>query len=278
MMNYKIAIILGLSLAATAATAQSVLFVGNSFTYMPRPMAGGVAELNDTAPGGVPALFHILARAGGRSPEVTMETVGGKNLEFHYKQRLGLIDKAWDIVVLQDHSTGPLIEKDGGESHDSFRQYAQKLRDAFAAKNPGVRVYLYETWGRPDLVLKGRFPSVESMHDALHKAFPKAARDFSFAGWVPVGCAFAAAVREGIADNPATPDVVEGELGIWRKDNYHQSDIGAYLAALLFYGRIYGEDPGKLPPDNAAARHVKLSPKDSMRLQALAWEQLQANP
>jgi hypothetical protein len=278
MLIYKIAIIFGLSLAATAATAQSVLFIGNSFTFMPRPMIGEVTELNDTAPGGVPALFQVVARAGGKSPAVTMETVGGKNLEFHYTQRLGLIDKAWDIVVLQDHSTGPLIEKGETKACDAFRQYAQKLRDAFVAKTPKVKVYLYETWGRPDLAMKGRFTSMESMHDALHKAYSETSRDLSFAGWVPAGCAFAAAVRKGIADNPATPDVVEGDLRIWRKDNYHQSDIGAYLAALLFYGRIYGEDPRRLPSDNAAAKHIKLSSKDGMRLQTLAWEQLQANP
>jgi hypothetical protein len=256
--------------------AQNILFVGNSFTFVPRDVGiGTVTELNADKPGGVPALFQTLAVAGGKNPTVSMETVGGKTLQFHYETRKELIDKPWDIVVLQDYSTGPLLGENGDtKSFDSFRAHVPLLRDLFVAQNPQVKIWLYETWGRPDQVTKGRFATVEDMQAGLHKSYSEAARDFDLQGWVPVGDSFLAAVHQGLADNPATPEV-EGPLHIWGKDNYHQSSIGAYLSALNFYGRIYNADPRELPSDNAVAQHLQLSPEDSQKLQAIAWEQLQ---
>jgi hypothetical protein len=261
---------------AAGLQAQSVLFVGNSFTFVPRNVGVGEAvELNKDPAGGVPALFQALAAAGGKSPSVTMETVGGKTLQFHYENKRELIEKPWDIVVLQDYSTGPLPAADGGTaSHDSFRAHVEKLKALFVAQNPSVKIWLYETWARPDLVTKGRFASIEEMQAGLRRAYSEAARDFSVQGWVPVGDTFLAAVKQGLADNPATPES-EGPLSIWGQDNYHQSALGAYLSALLFYGRIYDADPRTLPEDNAVARRLKLSAEDSKKLQALAWEQLQ---
>lgn len=261
---------------SSALQAQSVLFVGNSFTFVPRDVGvGDATELNPDKPGGVPALFQSLAVAGGKKPSVTMETVGGKTLQFHYETKRELIDKPWDIVILQDYSTGPLPDKDGGtKSLDSFRAHVPKLKELFTAQNPQVKIWLYETWARPDLVTKGRFASIEEMQVGLRSAYSTAAKDNSLHGWVPVGDTFLAAVHQGLADNPATP-AVEGPLHIWGKDNYHQSAVGAYLSALLFYGRIYDADPRALPSDNAAAAHLRLSTEDSKKLQALAWEQLQ---
>lgn len=273
---------LGLLLAiacasAVALHAQSVLFVGNSFTFVPRDIGVGRAvELNNEPAGGVPALFQALAAAAGQNPEVTMETVGGKTLQFHYETKRDLIDKSWDIVILQDYSTGPLLAADGGTaSRDSFQAHVPRLKSLFSARNPAVKIWLYETWARPDLVLKGRFATIEEMQAGLRSAYSDAARDNALQGWVPVGDAFLAAVKQGLADNPATPEA-EGPLLIWGSDNYHQSALGAYLSAVLFYGRLYDADPRTLPADNPAASKISLSPADAAKLHALAWEQLQA--
>jgi hypothetical protein len=271
----RLVLLLG-CLVSTSLHAQNILFVGNSFTFVPRDVGiGSVTELNKDKPGGVPALFQTLAVAGGKNPTVTMETVGGKTLQFHYETRRELIDRSWDIVVLQDYSTGPLLAADAStKSYDSFRAHVPRLKELFVAKNPAVKIWLYETWARPDLVMKGRFASIDEMQTALRTAYSDAAKDNALQGWVPVGDTFLAAVKQGLADNPATPES-EGPLHIWGKDNYHQSALGAYVSALLFYGRIYDADPRDLPADNAAAKHLKLSPEDSKKLQTIAWEQLQ---
>ncbi|HEY9249848.1 MAG TPA: hypothetical protein VIO38_11975, partial [Rariglobus sp.] len=216
--------------------AQSVLFVGNSFTFTPRNVGvGTVTELNPgSPPGGVPALFQALAEAAGKKPSVSMETVAGKALSFHYEQRRELIDRPWDIVVMHDVSFGPLVERGDSRLFDSFRVHVGKLKDLFVAQNPGVKIWLYETWARPDFVKSGRFASMESMQAGLQKAYRDAANDFSLQGWVPVGDTFLAAVHKKISDNPATPES-EGPLNVWGKDDHHQSPLGSYLAALLFY-------------------------------------------
>jgi len=261
----------------TGLHAQSVLFVGNSFTYTPRSVGvGTVSELNKgSAPGGVPALFQVFAEAGGKKPTVSMETVGGKALSFHYENKRALIDKPWDIVILHDLSYGPLVEKGDSTLKESFRTHVQKLKELFVAQNPAVKIWLYETWARPDFVKSHRAASMESMQAELQKSYRDAANDFSLQGWVPVGDAFMAAVKKGISDNPATPEV-EGPLNVWGTDNHHQSVLGSYLAALLFYGTIYHEDPRSLPADNVAAGHLKISVEDSKKLQTIAWEQLES--
>lgn len=263
-------------LATTSLGAQQIVFVGNSFTFYPGPGGiGRVTDLNKGRGGGVPEMFDVLARAGGRSPEVHMEAVGGKNLRFHYLEKDFLLDRHWDVVVLQDYSTGPLIEGGDDRNYEAFRLYLLRFRTLFTAKNPDVKIWLYETWGRPDLVMKGRFDSVAAMQAGLTKNYSEAARDFGFAGHVPVGGAFLAAVRAGLADDPSTSEV-EGPLSLWGPDHYHQNQVGAYLAALVFYGAIYDADPRSLPADNVAAKAGGLTVEQSRSLQALAWEQLQA--
>ena len=261
---------------AAGLQAQSVLFVGNSFTHGPRGVGVGIAvELNKEPAGGVPALFQALAAAGGKNPSVTMETADGATLQIHYETKRELIDKPWDIVVLQDQSSGPLHDADGSTvSLDSFRNHVTKLKALFVAKNPEVKLWLYETWALPELVIEGSFATMEEMQAGLRSAYSTAAKENALQGWVPVGTTFVAATKQGLADNPATP-VVEGPLHIWGWDNWHQNVIGAYLSALLFYGRIYDADPRDIPADNAAAAHIKLSAEDAQKLHILAFEQLQ---
>lgn len=264
---------------AGALSAQNILFVGNSFTFVPGDIGvGKFTELNvGNKGGGVPQTFQVLASAQGKNPTVTMETVGGKTLQFHYEERRELIEHAWDIVILQDYSTGPLIDGADHKSYDSFLAHVTKLKALFVAKNPNVKIWVYETWARPDLVTKGRFTSIEEMQTGLRDAYRLAAKDNALEGCVPVGEAFLSAVKQGLADNPAT-DVVEGPLKIWGKDNYHQSGVGAYLSALMFYGAIYDADPTEIPSDNAAAIHLKISASESKILQSLAKEQLAKTP
>ena len=76
-----------------------VLFIGNSYT-----------SVND-----LPAMVTALAEAaGGRKIEVDRHLVGGCTLEKHVKDQKA-IDKIrgtkWDVVVLQEHSLRPIIDR-----------------------------------------------------------------------------------------------------------------------------------------------------------------------
>lgn len=83
-------------LQCAAASASSILFVGNSFTY--GEAAGGpnlvqpfgsstVTDLNGTNVGGVPALFKSFTLQAGLSYNVSLETVGGTGLDYQLQQQ-----------------------------------------------------------------------------------------------------------------------------------------------------------------------------------------------
>src|SRR5215831_15223065 len=90
-------------------TAPAILFIGNSFTFgAGSPVrfyrAQSVADLNGEGTGGVPALFKMFAAEAGRDFRVSLETVGGKNLDYHVANKAVIIGQAWDYVVAQGYS------------------------------------------------------------------------------------------------------------------------------------------------------------------------------
>ncbi len=144
-------------LSAGAAHATSILFVGNSFTY--GEPAGGppiveyyqpstVTDLNGLGIGGVPALFKQLTVEAGLSYTVSLETVPGVGLDYHYNNKLAeLTAKPYDDVILQGYST--LDPLHPGNPANQIK-YSGLLSQALAAVNPDVHVLLDATWTRAD--------------------------------------------------------------------------------------------------------------------------------
>ena len=90
------ACLLGIAALPGAACAETILFVGNSFTAgagseVEHFQPGTVTDLNREGVGGVPALFEAFARQSGLPYEVHLEVAGGMNLDFHYEQKAALI-------------------------------------------------------------------------------------------------------------------------------------------------------------------------------------------
>src|ERR1700712_4172760 len=100
-----------LALTATSAmAAESVLFIGNSFTYgalspVWKYRAASVTDLNGGGVGGVPALFKLFANEAKLDYDVSLETAPGKGLDFHLAEKMPLLDKSWDHVVMHGLST-----------------------------------------------------------------------------------------------------------------------------------------------------------------------------
>ena len=99
-----------IALAFTVAPAAAILFIGNSFTYgdlAPTVMnykPSTVTDLVGTGIGGVPALFEQMTTDRGLDYTVFLETQGGSGLDFHYNNRLALINKPWDVVSMHGQS------------------------------------------------------------------------------------------------------------------------------------------------------------------------------
>ncbi|HSI18348.1 MAG TPA: PEP-CTERM sorting domain-containing protein, partial [Sphingomonas sp.] len=233
-----------------AASAKTILFVGNSFTqgaHSPvrayRPDL--VTDLNGTGIGGVPALFKTFAEESGLDFTVSLETEGGKGLEFHYATRRQLIDHAWDVVVLQGLST--LDRKNPGDPTIHVEN-AALLAAMFKRANPAAEIDLVSTWSRADqtYLSTGHWHGrpITAMADDLAAASRLAlqrSRDIKQA--VPVGAAWNRAIAEKVADANPYDGTTFGQVDLWTYDQYHASIYGYYLEALVVFGQVTGVDP-----------------------------------
>ncbi|WP_374144932.1 DUF4886 domain-containing protein [Sphingomonas sp. 28-63-12] len=266
---------------AASAPARSILFVGNSFTYgalspVRRYRAETVTDLNQSGIGGVPALFKRFTDQAGLAYAVSLETASGMGLDYHYTQKRALIDKAWDVVILQDFST--LDRAKPGDS-GLHRRFAALLAKMIVARNPAVDIELSATWSRADLVYKPGSPwsgqPIDRMAADLRRAADQArAASRQIRGVIPIGEAWSRAIVAGLADPNPYDGIGFGQIDLWSYDQYHASAYGYYLEALLVFGRVTGLDPRSLGVGELAADDLGFAPGVTLALQRIAADQL----
>lgn len=271
------------AVSAQAAGPVKILFIGNSFTQGAHSAvrnwrAGSVTDLNQAGYGGVPALFKKFTEEVGLNYTVSLETQGGKTLGFHYDERRQLVDRPWDIVVLQELSV--LDGKRPGDATNYLRDVG-RFAALFRARNPAVKIELMSTWTRADQTYRptGHWygKPVTSMALDLRAAADRArAQTSGVAGVIPVGQAFNRAFSTGVADPNPYDGISFGQLDLWSYDQYHASIAGYYLEALVVFGRITGEKPTRLGPQEGAADELGLSDQQAAALQKVAEQTLSA--
>jgi hypothetical protein len=170
--------------------------------------------------------------------------------------------------------------------------------------NPNARIFLQETWARPDLInspgektldpvtalasyntnvpAPSYFSSLEEMTAEMASQMVKV-RDFAdddgsagIAAIIPTGQAFLRAVQNGVAtrDMYAPNALTDGLVDLWFNDGTHPSKWGSYLSALTVFGSVTGLDPASLGANEIAAADLGISPADALMLQRVASEQL----
>ena len=271
-----------LALSPLPAMASSILFVGNSFTYG-EPAGGApiveyyqpstVTDLNGTGIGGVPALFKGFTVEAGLSYQVSLETVPGVGLDYHYANKLSLIDKPWDNVVLQSYST-----LDAAHPGNPALLIASSglLARALAAQNPNVQIQLDATWSRADQTYlpTGHWygQSIDQMAKDVYAGYVLADQSSADVnGVLPVGLAFNEAIDRGFADPNPYDGISPTQFNLWAPDSYHASPYGYYLEALVEFGGITGLDPRTL---DAVASGIGVAPDVARLLQQVAADQL----
>ncbi len=248
-----------------------VLFVGNSYTYV-----------ND-----LPSLIEGLAdAAGGRKIQTDQYVVGGYTLEQQAKDKKALAkirERKWDIVVLQENSLQPILNR------ESMYKYARVL-DA-EIKQQGAKTVFYLTWARENI------PQMQEGAESPDYAKPiyqmtGAAGRISFDEWcqqrksglagglngayfdiakelhaqvAPVGMAW----KETFAQNP--------KLVLHQGDKSHPAFKGSYLAACVFYATLLGKSPLGLPGELTKGGKVlgRIEPGEAKTLQEIAWQTVQ---
>jgi hypothetical protein len=263
--------------------AETVLFLGNSFTFAyGSPVQffhpESVTDLNDEGIGGVPALFKMFTREAGRDYAVSLETAGGKNLDYHVDVRGAAISRAWDHVVAQGFST--LDAKKPGDP-TLLVQSAGRLAALLVKANPGVDIRLVATWSRADQTYSktghwfGR--PIAQMAIDLRAGYELAAHASpAIHDVIPVGEAWNRAMQTGVADPNPYDGVAAGQVDLWTYDHYHASACGYYLEALMDFADLTGLDPRSLGRDERAAFELGLSADQAVALQRVAYEQFAA--
>ena len=258
--------------------AQSILFIGNSFTYgahspVWKYRADTVTDLNHDGVGGVPALFKLFTEEAGLNFSVSLETSGGKTLKWHWDNKKALVDRSWDDVVLQDLS---VLNRARPGDATNLIDYAGRFARLFAARNPKVKIGLTATWSRPDQTYPptGHWHGqpITAMALELRRDYDKAAAASPLIDKVnPVGQAFNCAIAAGVADPDPYDGIDFGKLDLWAYDHYHASTPGYYLEALTVFIDVTGKDPRAFGPHEQAADELGISPEDAVRLQRVAW-------
>ncbi|SEM57074.1 hypothetical protein SAMN05192583_0674 [Sphingomonas gellani] len=270
-------------LASAPAFARTILFVGNSFTFganspVERYRPDLVNDLNNERVGGVPALFKTFADEAGLDWNVSLETSGGKDLAYHLNEKRAVIDRVWDVVILQGYST-----LDAQRPGDPRRHVAaaRALASMFHRRNPNAQVDLVATWSRADQTYKpgGRWfgQPITRMADDLGLVTRQAVeKGNGLHAAIPVGTAWNRAIAEGLADPNPYDGVAYGQIDLWTWDQYHASAAGYYLEALVTFGIVTGVDPRTLEGKERAAADLGLEPRVATRLRSIAAAEIAA--
>jgi hypothetical protein len=273
---------------AVPAEARTILFIGNSFTFGANSpahfyKAGSVTDLNGPingkTVGGVPAIFKAFTQEAGLDYAVSLETVGGKGLDYHLAEKRAVIDKAWDEVVMHGYST---LDQAHPGNPALLIASARQMADLLRARNPGVKLHLLATWSRADQVYpatasgvwKGK--PIQQMGKDVHAAYRAAAKGAGIPDVIPVGLAWNRAIDTGVAGADPYAGIPAGKINLWAWDSYHASAYGYYLEALLDFGRVTGKDPLSLGDNETVAEDFGFSKLQTHALQQIAHDELAA--
>lgn len=268
-----------IGLWSPAASARSILFVGNSFTFGANSPVmtwhpDRVTDLNREGMGGVPALFEAFSSQLRLGWRVSLETAAGRTLKWHWENRRHLLDRKWDAVVIQDYST---MNPDRPGDPTQTISYSGRFASFFRKRSPQVALSMTATWSRPNLTypmgehwsgqpITRMAMDVRRGYDLARAAHPSIGRIN------PVGEAFNCAIRRGIADPNPYDGIEAGKIDLWADDHYHASTAGYYLEALVVFAGVTGADPRRLGASEKAAHELGIPARLAVQLQKVAQD------
>jgi hypothetical protein len=212
-------------------------------------------------------------------------------LERHVEEKKAIEkihSEKWDVVVLQEQSLRPILDR------QSMHKYA-RLLDA-EIKRRGAKKAFYLTWARQHIpeMQEGADPATSPEYARAMYRMSGAAKTTDFEAWCEQ---HKAALESGL--NGAYFDIAEeldaevAPVGVaWkmalgadppfilhRPDKSHPNPTGTYLAACVFYATLLDESLVGLPGEVKQGEKVLVSiPGDeAQRLQEIAWAAVEAN-
>lgn len=266
--------------ASSTHAAESVLFIGNSFTFGHGSAAryyraDTVTDLNKEGTGGVPALFKSFADQAGLDYDVSIETYPGAGLDFHLANRLDLLgQQPWDHAVMHGFST---LDRNAPGNPATLIATVADMAAFLRDLNANTELYLSATWSRADMVYPKDKPwhgtPIEKMTIDIRAGYDAAAAGVD-ASVNPIGEAWSRAMATGVADPNPYDGIAPGQVDLWTWDHYHASSYGYYLEALVVFGNVTGIDPRSLGRNECSGYELGFSPTETAALQLVAFDQL----
>ena len=241
----------------------------------------------------LPTLTEAALRAMGETSRVQAQIINGATLAYnwdHSAQAEGVDARA----VLAINGTDVLILTEAQPFAGSVK-WADTARHAadFAklglAKNPNLRVYLYETWpslnSGPGQSVKDDPDAALPWRERIDKDAPlwqsvahqTSAKSGAAVGVIPAGQAMAR-LADAIAAGKAPGLIAINDLFV---DDIHPNGKGLYFVAMVQAAAITGKSPEGLPARITRtwlSRDAVLSPELAGVMQRIAWEAVQATP
>ena len=250
------------SVGTPPESARNLLFFGNSFTLY----------------NNLPSIVSQIAVAEGHvQPNVYAQATFGWTLTDHLNKIAAdgsnniivhslPAGATWDDVVMQDLSTRPasVTAAPVNGNAAAFRADAAALFNAVHRQSPNVKDVLFETWARgaDSLFYPGSYPNPSAMQNDVFAQYNGAAWDANHA--FGPNTAILANAGEAWRANNFAPSLYDGP------DEYHPSQRGSVLAALVVYRAVYHDNTAAIPL-------VKVSTLLAAEgLTATDWQQLTA--
>jgi len=208
--------ITSLSFQLKAQDSISVLFIGNSYTYV-----------ND-----LPTVFTNLTSSLADIATVDSKTNGGYTFQNHLSDPIThtkVHSKPWDYVVLQGQSQEPSFPT--SQVNQQTLPPAVSLADSVYANWYCSQAIYFMTWGRQNGDPQwDSISTFDGMNVRLRNAYMRIA-DSAKASVSPVGIAW-----KYIRDTYPT-------INLYNADGSHPSVEGTYLAACTFYASLFRKTP-----------------------------------
>lgn len=203
-------------LTASAQDSVSVLFIGNSYTYV----------------NNMPLMVEDLATSLGDVVNQSSQTAGGATFQTHVNNAAtytSINSEQWDFVVLQAQSQEPSFPEN--QVNTETLPYGMQIADSAYANKFCTDVMMFMTWGRENGDPQwGPISTFEGMNNRLRAAYIRMA-DSVQGSVAAVGSAW-----RYVRDMYPT-------INLYNADESHPSVEGSYLAACTFYASLFRKSP-----------------------------------
>lgn len=208
----------------------NILAIGNSFSEDATTYLHGIARNRDEK------LYVVNLYIGGCSLERHFRNmlseeraydlaVNGTRTTFKVSLKEALLDRAWDVVTLQQASPD-------SPKYETYQPYLRELSDYVRRLCPKAQQIIHQTWAYEDgsaRLEKLDYMTAAAMMADVKRAYERAAIDIEADDLIPSGELFGLLLDSGIEK--------------LHRDTFHASlGVGRYALGLLWYAVLTGND------------------------------------